>query len=156
MISALVVTLAGAANGCSFTFVSAPKRDPRTRVVTCNDTYGWPVLDTMIAIVPLAGILYAASSSGAQIGANVAVDFGLMALFAASAVYGYSQVNACFEEYDLDRNTYQSPPDRSIRRRPIRPTPKPAPLSQPTPANASPDAGAPPDGGADRSGAPIR
>ena len=156
MISALIVSLTGAANGCSFTFVSAPKRDPRTRVVTCNDTYGWPVLDTMIAIVPLAGILYEATSSGNLMEANVAVDFGLMALFAASAVYGYSQVNACFEEYDLDRNTYQSPPDRSIRRRPIRPTPKPAPPSTPTPDSASPDAGPSPDGGADRSSAPIR
>jgi hypothetical protein len=147
--------------GCSLVLVDSPKRNPQTRVVTCSDTYTWPAIDTAVAILQVARTIYALSQSdadyrGATIprDADIAIGIGLTGLFGGSAAYGYGRVNACHEEYELDRQSVSTPP----RRRRVVPPPVPrapppaAPPADPEPTKPSPDAQA----GAPESATPTR
>ena len=95
--------------GCSFIFVDAPpSRAPRTERISseselsCTTSKAAPIIDTIIAGLQgvRAGVAAAADDSaydGLPIsrGADITLGVGFMALFAASAGYGYVMTGKC-------------------------------------------------------------
>jgi hypothetical protein len=97
---ALCAALLTVSAGCSFAFVDGPPANHRKLpFFSCTSSNTLPIVDLVV------GGALAASSAGMFDGSNtttenttaIAVAVGEAALFAASAVYGFSKTSACKE-----------------------------------------------------------
>jgi hypothetical protein len=108
--SALLLGTAGVLPGCSFLFTTAPKRaESSTEFVSnkCTTSKVAPIVDTVIAGYQgfRTGYALAADQStydNAPISreADVALGVGFLALFGASAIYGYYVTGQCSARHD--------------------------------------------------------
>ncbi|HET7545242.1 MAG TPA: hypothetical protein VFK05_35495 [Polyangiaceae bacterium] len=105
---AIVLSMLGGLPGCSFLFVQRPKSAEPTAPEAqyapseCTSSKVAPAFDTVFAGLEAARTVYAATApssvyEGAPIsrGADIAFGLGFLALFGASAIYGYSVTSAC-------------------------------------------------------------
>lgn len=107
------------ATGCSWLFVDkAPPNHAQLRYFDCTSSKIAPVLDTVEAVGGslAAGIIASDSSYGSDKAAGVAVEIGLAAVFAASAIYGYTATSDCRDAKDalaarIKRGAIESAPE---------------------------------------------
>ena len=107
---ALILSLTTVLPGCSFLFTTAPKHaQPSVEFVSnkCTTSKAAPIVDTVIAGLEgvRTGLALAADQSTydhAPIsrGADIALGVGFLALFGASAIYGYSVTGECSSRRD--------------------------------------------------------
>jgi len=107
---ALILSMTGVLPGCSFLFTTAPKApESPTAFATnkCTTSKAAPIVDTIIAGLEgvRTGLALAADESAydkAPIsrGADVALGLGFLALFGASAIYGYHVTGQCSARHD--------------------------------------------------------
>jgi len=107
---ALLLALTGVLPGCSFLFTTAPKQaDSPAEFVSkkCTTSKAAPIVDTVIAGLEgvRTGIAVAADKSvyeNAPIsrGADIGLGLGFLALFGASAIYGYYVTGECSSRHD--------------------------------------------------------
>ena len=93
---ALLLVLSTA--GCSFLAVNRPVGKELDQYHACTTTYWYPVLDSAMLAVPVAGAInialdYSGSSAGRA--ASLALDATLGTAALASAIYGYYYVAKC-------------------------------------------------------------
>jgi len=104
--TALCLSLVAALPGCSFLFTTAPKHaePPPAEYVPheCTTSKAAPIIDTVIAGLEgiRTGYALAADQSAYEQapisrGADIALGLGFLALFSASAIYGYSITSEC-------------------------------------------------------------
>jgi len=106
---ALILSLLGGLPGCSFLFTTAPKAAPSHTGSTsqyestkCTTSKAAPIVDTVIAGLEgvRTGIALAAdksdyASSPISKEADIAFGLGFLALFSASAIYGFYVTGEC-------------------------------------------------------------
>jgi len=150
--SVVMMSLVGALPGCSFLFTTAPKTVPahaesvsEYEPSNCTTSKAAPIVDTVIAGLEgvRTGIALAADKSvyaNAPISreADIAFGLGFLALFTASAIYGFSVTGACSNlhhheqvvERPRESEDHETGDPNDVRARP------PAPPARP-PANSS-------------------
>jgi hypothetical protein len=157
--TAVVTALALVGSGCSYAFVDGPPKEPpqsserQAQLLmappTCSTSYGWPVVDTVLAaaaLVPLAYILLGdncgASECSEGVGLAILALAAPPAWFGGSASVGYRRVHAC--------RAWGPTRDASLERQEqTRRMLEDLDRTGPDPVAPSPDAGAPsPDAGA--------
>ena len=104
---AVILSSVAGLPGCSFLFVTSPKHVESTPAaaytpVECTSSKVAPAVDTVLAGLEVARTVYAATADksvyeGAPIsrGADIAFGLGFLALFGASAIWGYSVTSEC-------------------------------------------------------------
>src|SRR5580698_1295828 len=97
----VLATLAAAATGCSLAFVNGPPPNhQKLAYFDCSSSRALPTLDLLVAsaatVDAIPGVANSASSLSSS-RANLAVFGTEAALFAASAIYGYSKTAECRE-----------------------------------------------------------
>ncbi|HEY4187084.1 MAG TPA: hypothetical protein VGP07_18555 [Polyangia bacterium] len=136
----LLLALVGAGQGCSFLFAEGPPPEVRSgTILTCSQSYGWPLLDTAIAGYEgvRTGLALSRSSAnyrGAQFsrGEDIGASLASLALFGVSAWYGYAKVNAC--DAAIDEAAKHEWGEQPLRLHSA-PTPLPPPFPTAPPAN---------------------
>jgi hypothetical protein len=103
----MILSMVGGLPGCSFLFVTRPQNaalSPTAEYVPneCTQSKAAPILDTVFAGLEAGRTVYAATADhsvyeGAPIsrGADIAFGLGFLALFGASAIYGYAVTGEC-------------------------------------------------------------
>ena len=89
--------------GCSWLFVEAPRAQVApSQPVTCTRSKAAPIIDSVVTGLQTVRVVYALSQSEADYddfpisrGADIGLGLGFTALFAASAVYGFSTTATC-------------------------------------------------------------
>ena len=89
--------------GCSWLFVEAPRAQVTpSQPVTCTRSKAAPIIDSVVTGLQTVRVVYALSQSEADYddfpisrGADIGLGLGFTALFAASAVYGFSTTATC-------------------------------------------------------------
>jgi len=154
----LMLSLVGGLPGCSFLFTTAPKTEPtsagsiyESAPNNCTTSKAAPVVDTVIAGLEgvRTGLALAADKSAyadAPISkeADIAFGLGFLALFGASAIYGFYVTSECSKLHhhgvvverhpETDEHETGDPNDP----RPRTPAPPPPNYSQPHPVPARP------------------
>jgi hypothetical protein len=94
-----LLTLALATGGCSFVFVDGPPAaHKKLPYFECTSGRGWPSVDLALgAIYGIAGAAAIADGDGYNSSESAITAVAAGALFAASAVYGYSKTETCRE-----------------------------------------------------------
>jgi hypothetical protein len=102
---ALVLGVAGFLPGCSFLFTTAPRHpEPSAQFDSnkCTTSKAAPIADTLIAGLEVARTGFALSADNSTYdrapisrAADVGLGVGFVALFGASAIYGYYVTGAC-------------------------------------------------------------
>jgi hypothetical protein len=92
--------LAVSSNACSFAFVEGPPpQEGRRKTFDCTDSYSWPVVDTVLAVVGGTVCMFILGLGKALGGSPKPAFYGLVALTvvapAGGAVYGYDKVGDC-------------------------------------------------------------
>lgn len=136
-------------SGCSFLFVDGPPDHPervsRQSELRCTTSKAAPIIDTVIAgyQVIRTGAAVAASDStydGAPIsrGADIGLGLGFMALFGASAAYGYVVTGDCKDAKARQGTSEDTlpPPAYGPREQEVWSTPPDAPSAAPASAPA--------------------
>lgn len=100
-----VLAMTPVGSGCSFLFVDGPPAQAdRMPFFTCSTSAGWPVVDVVLAGLEGLGTIINASqpdsyytdmNNGLSKGEYVAIGLGWTALFAVSAITGFSRVSDC-------------------------------------------------------------
>lgn len=138
-LSTILLALVGAGPGCSFMLVEAPPPEVRSgTVLTCSQSYGWPLLDTALAGYEGVRTGLALSRSSADYrgalftrGEDLGSSLASLALFGLSAAYGYVKVNGCNAAIEESaKHEWDEPPLR-LRSAPT-PLPPPFPTAPPT------------------------
>jgi len=107
---ALLLSMTGVLPGCSFLFTTAPKSAESPSEFAskkCTTSKAAPIVDTVIAGLQgvRTGIALAADKSAYDDSpisreADVAFGLGFLALFGASAIYGYYVTGQCSASHD--------------------------------------------------------
>jgi len=111
--AALIVGLVAVLPGCSFLFTTAPKSAPSPAESTseyesskCTTSKAAPVVDSVITGLEVARTVYALTADESAYdnapigrGADVALGLGFMALFGASAIYGFYVTGECSKHH---------------------------------------------------------
>ena len=107
---ALILGLAGVLPGCSFLFTTAPKHaDSPAEFVSnkCTTSKAAPIVDSVLAGLEgvRTGVALAADKSAYQNapisrGADIGLGLGFLALFGASAIYGFYVTGECSSRHD--------------------------------------------------------
>jgi hypothetical protein len=113
-----VLVLALATTGCSFMFVRPSAVQP-LEAASCSDSVEWPVVDALVAGALVSATAYAATHTdqGSLFGdgpapdkENVVIGLGFpTAVFAASAVAGFSRVQTCREAKAAQAGVHGAP-----------------------------------------------
>src|SRR6478736_3552131 len=124
--AALISSMLGGLPGCSFLFTTAPKGPaPSTEQAQyapheCTTSKAAPIVDTVIAGLEAVRTGYAVAApdsvyEGAPISRGVDIGFGLgfLALFGASAIYGYYVTGECSKLHQ-DHRYYGPPPPHDV------------------------------------------
>jgi hypothetical protein len=97
---ALCAALLTVSGGCSFAFVDGPPANHRKLpFFSCTSSNTLPIVDLVVggALAASSAGMLDDSNSGTENTTAIAVAVGEAALFAASAVYGFSKTSACKE-----------------------------------------------------------
>jgi hypothetical protein len=109
----VLATLAAAATGCSLAFVNGPPPNhQKLAYFDCSSSRALPTLDLLVAgaatVDAIPGV--ANGASGLSNHAALAVFGAEAALFAASAIYGYSKTSECREaQSEMLKRAAQTP-----------------------------------------------
>mgnify|MGYP001176850876 FL=1 len=146
-------TLALAVSGCSLAFTTRPPADaermPPAPPIDCSTSVAPPVIDTIIATYQAVRVGVGVASDDSAYRnqplprqADIAIGAGLLAVFTASAVWGYTATSACNDAHEgqLRRLALPQPAAPGAATPPA----LPPPALPPTPASAAPAPVAPP------------
>jgi len=136
----LVLALTGALPGCSFLFTTAPKSaESPTEFASskCTTSKAAPIVDTLIAGYQGFRTAYAISADDSAYKdlpisreADIAFGVGFLALYGASAVYGYYVTGKCSARHDRAVIVEHKEPERETWDPDTRPPPPAAPRQQ--------------------------
>jgi hypothetical protein len=152
--AALILSLLGGLPGCSFLFTTAPKSEPtyggapsEYQSSSCTTSKAAPIVDTVIAGLEgvRTGIALAADKSDYESapiskGADVAFGLGFLALFTASAIYGFTVTGKCskLHHHDTVVERHRAEEDRETGDPNDLPPRTPAPPRPPTNSSRPP------------------